>query len=461
MNNKKYGLILSIVFLLIIITVGFTIYNDRTISTITLDINPSIKINLGRNEKVKSIVPLNKDAKEIVNGNFKGKSLDNVLVSITNKIIEKGYVNENNTIEIIVYSSGSVSNESIKHILEKDFGEKQVSPNITVIESITSEDEKLAKKYGITPAKASYISTIIKDNENIDFKALSDKSVRELSVTKQTGKYCDFGYTLEGDFCTKEISRETADYGKVCPNGYYEHEGICYEDIIAIEIDVYECNGDLTLTSDNKCVGKIYEDAISNFTCEKGDLIPRGSARYRNFRDSGDRDQLVCEDKSNAVAPTLRCLTNPGHIMIGGKCANGPAPTINGGCPNGDSVVNGGCYSIDDEDQWVCPDGNIYEKSKGSYEELCPDTFKYTIAIGNYSCSDGYILEGNKCTKQYEEPARNKRICPSGYSMLDNGRCINYSNTKEKLDGNVCNKENSRLEGNVCVLLEIIDARQN
>ena len=88
--------------------------------------------------------------------------------------------------------------------------------------------------------------------------------------------------------------------------------------------------------------------------------------------------------------------------MIGGKCANGPAPLINGGCPNGDTVINGGCYTIDDEDQWVCPNGSIYEKSKGTYVDLCPDTFTYREPeIKGYSCNEEFKFVDNKCKKKY------------------------------------------------------------
>ena len=41
--------------LLLIEICGFIIWNNRIVSTITLDINPSIEINLTINEKVKSI----------------------------------------------------------------------------------------------------------------------------------------------------------------------------------------------------------------------------------------------------------------------------------------------------------------------------------------------------------------------------------------------------------------------
>ena len=60
---KKKIIIPVIVCLIIIIGItGFIIWNNRTVSTITMDINPSIEINLNRNDRVNSIVALNNEA---------------------------------------------------------------------------------------------------------------------------------------------------------------------------------------------------------------------------------------------------------------------------------------------------------------------------------------------------------------------------------------------------------------
>ena len=64
MKNK---LLLIIPVLLVIIgAFGFILWNNRTISTITMDINPSIEIHLNKRNKVKKVVALNKDAKEYI-----------------------------------------------------------------------------------------------------------------------------------------------------------------------------------------------------------------------------------------------------------------------------------------------------------------------------------------------------------------------------------------------------------
>ena len=224
----KKKIIIPIGIVALFLVIGFIIFdNNKIVSTITLDINPSIEINLTRNEKVKSVVALNEDAKEIVNGNLKGKSIDDTLKQITDNLIEKGYVAEENFLEIILYSEGDISNKELETKLKETLEKKKIDSNITTIKKVSKEDEELAKKYDVSPAKISYIKSIIKDNENINIEDLSNKSVSELKETKETGKYCDKGYTLEGDWCLKEKERISATSSEVCPHGYAEHEGKC------------------------------------------------------------------------------------------------------------------------------------------------------------------------------------------------------------------------------------------
>ena len=150
----KKKIIIPIGIVALFLVIGFIIFdNNKIVSTITLDINPSIEINLTRNEKVKSVVALNEDAKEIVNGNLKGKSIDDTLKQITDNLIEKGYVAEENFLEIILYSEGDISNKELETKLKETLEKKKIDSNITTIKKVSKEDEELAKKYDVSPAK--------------------------------------------------------------------------------------------------------------------------------------------------------------------------------------------------------------------------------------------------------------------------------------------------------------------
>jgi len=288
---KKKIIISSVVVLVLILgIIGFYIWDNRVISTITLDINPSVEINLKRGNKVKSIKALNSDAKDIISG-VKGKKLDKALETLTNNVIEKGYANEGEVV-ILISSDGNVKNKTIEETLKSSFDKKNIPVEVITIKNITKEDEELAKKYNITPAKASYIKSVVKENEHLEIKDLIDKSVKELNYTKESGLYCNPGYNLDGDRCYKEIERISASNGEVCPAEYNEYNGKCYHETGTVEGKNYTCPEGRTL-KDNKCVIREVEEAFKEMVCKDGYQFIDG--RCLNLNMTKDKQPgLVC-----------------------------------------------------------------------------------------------------------------------------------------------------------------------
>ena len=456
---KKKIIIFIIVCLIILIgAIGFVFWNNRVVSTITLDINPSIEIVLNKEGKVAKVIALNNDSKDIISKDLKRKSLDDALDIIANNIIEKGYVDEDH-IEIIIYSNGNVNSNDVEFKIKDSFSKRQVGVQAIVISNVTKEDEKLAKEYNVSPAKIAYVKSIIQDNENITIDNLADRTIRELDETKSTGFYCDKDYDLEGSVCIKEIKRFKAKYDIMCPNGYSEYEGKCYEDTMVIDKDEWRCNEPLKYDGE-KCTYTEVIDVKPQYECEIGELHKKGDL----FLIGGikNAEKYYCVDKSTGKKPTMRCLNNKNHIMINGKCYNGPAPVINGGCPNGDVKRNGGCYSLDNEDQWECPDGNIYMRSRETVPELCPDTFTYRAPkIVGYSCPDGYNQDNKKCTLTRNEEAFREKDCPSGYTLVEDRMCLNKNKTTKKISGYYCEEERAALVDTECIIYDEKEAYHN
>lgn len=434
--KKKIMIPIIVVLILVIGIVSFILFNSRTVTTITLDINPSIEINLTRNEKVKSIVALNEEAKEIIGDNLKEKSLDDTLNIITDNLIEKGYANEDELLEIVLYSEGNISNEKLETKLKETLEKKQISSNIITIDKISKEDEEFAKKYNVSPAKISYIKTIIQDNKNVNLEDLANKPVSELKETKETGKYCDEGYTLEGDWCLKEKERISATSGEVCPRGYAEHEGKCYEETKAIVSKKYICNDGFNLV-DNKCVMNEVTDASEK--CN-----------------SGDYDNGYCVRKELIGNAEEYCRLTPAtDILMNHKCY-GPKPTINGGCLNGDKLMNGGCVDMNSyyTSDYRCESGDLESDHK------CYKTIK--SLPDSYYCEGNAKLEGTKCIITRVEDPRKEMTCPNGTIPIDDGsRCLNLNKTVAKESGFICEGENSRLKDNQCIIYEMKEAKNN
>ena len=437
MKKKVIIPIIVVVLVLIVGCIGFILFNNnKIVSTITLDINPSIEINLNKDNKVMSIIALNDDAKDIISDDLKGKTLNDALNNITDNLIEKGYANEDELLEVILYTDGNVSNKQIEEKLSKTLKEKNIDSDIIIVEKVTKEEKELAKKYNISPAKVSYIKSITKENENVSLEELANKSVTELKETKQTGKYCDQGYFLEGDMCYKEIDRKPAGNGEICPRGYTEYEGKCYEEIKAIESNNYICGEGFKLVN-NKCVMNEVTNAYGK--CN-----------------SGNYDNGYCVSKELIGNAEEYCRLTPAtDILMNHKCY-GPKPTINGGCANGDKLMNGGCVDMNSyySSDYRCKDGDLESDNK------CYRTIKTTP--NSYYCDEDAKLEGTKCIINRTENPRKEMTCPSGTKALDDGsRCVNLNKTINKVSGFVCEGENTRLKGNDCIIYEIIEAKQN
>ena len=181
--SKIKKIIFIIVLILIILGIsifGFLYYKTNQVATIlTMDINPSISISLNYKNKVLKVEGLNKDGKELLKDNkLNGNTLENAIEDITKKVIDKGYITENdNYILINVY--GSSIEDKVITLINKQFKENNTKCNI-IIQETNEESTKNAEKYGISESKASYIEDVIKEHNNMTFEDLKDKTINEI-----------------------------------------------------------------------------------------------------------------------------------------------------------------------------------------------------------------------------------------------------------------------------------------
>ena len=95
------------------------------------------------------------------------------------------------------------------------------------------------------------------------------------------------------------------------------------------------------------------------------------------------------------------------------------------------------------------------------------DDYCYTVLsdvnpiASGFKCEDGMILNEGKCIKEEKEGAEHEKICPNGYTLVNNGRCINYNKTTKKEKGLICDGENTKLKGNSCIIYEMIEANHS
>lgn len=112
MNKKKLlisGGILLVILVICVITflviknksnnVTNEVKFDKTVaSTITMDVNPSIKVEVNKDSKVINVLALNEDAKTLISDDLKEKDVNEVIKTLTTRLITVGYFKDDATI---------------------------------------------------------------------------------------------------------------------------------------------------------------------------------------------------------------------------------------------------------------------------------------------------------------------------------------------------------------------------
>ena len=439
MKNK---IIVFIICLIITIIGIFLINKKELVYKITLDINPSIEISINRNLKVIDIKPLNNDAKDIISDDLNGKKLEDAINILSNNIISNGYI-KNDEVTILMYVEGSINKDDIKDKVINSFVNKNILTRLINIENVSSDDKKLANLYNISISKASYINSI-KEEIDISVDDLINKPISELEKVKDSKHYCDKDYTLIGAECYKKTYETEPIMGLVCPNNYYEYNGICYKkgDVIVTDKDI--CDNDFTLVN-NRCVRKIIKEKEG--ICEN----------------SYDFNSHMCIENVY-IGDAYEYCRDSGRTLYEHKCL-ATKPTINGGCLGSDKLLNGKCVNMKNDyymAEWMCPNGKTNSNQDGSLmfeDNKCYDEKK--IEPKSYGCSEGYTLIDDKCVMEEVFLPMKEHLCKKGYSLIDNDICINFDETIDKEKGLVCNIENSRLEDNKCIIYDIKESKHN
>ena len=461
---KKIIIILGVLLLLVVGGISFYLFNNRVVKTVTLDINPSIELGLDKNDKVVKAKAINEDAKKIIDKNIKGKSLNDTIEIIVDKVIENGYIKDND-VSVLVYTEGMNENEKNEIIksFEDNFSNKEINAKMIVVNEISNQDKDLAKKYDITPAKASYINAILENNKDLDVEDLSSKNVKELEETKETGKYCEIGYSLEGDFCYKKIGEESVQSGMICPEGYTEYNDACYEETRHIETGKFVCRDEFKMV-DGKCVRERKFDATpTKYECKTGEPITKGEVGLATL-ESGPARDVICVDKSKLTHPVNVCDLpsddSTERMSSGGRCYWHRAPVIAEGCP-GKIQIGSMCWD-DATNIYICPYSGSNPTKYNSTNGYCIGNNKYTDAtVSEYKCPENEkaVVEGKYCVVREKEEPQPETTCPTGYTKpKDSDRCINLSNKKSKIQGYVCDKDNSKIENGKCIIYDIKEA---
>lgn len=164
--------------------------NNAVASLVSLDVNPSIQLEVNKNEKVLSATPMNDDGAEILDGmDLKGTQADVAMYAIIGSLLQHGYVDElANSILITVEDDDKARGEKLQQELtaQADAALANAQVNGAVLAQTLQNSEELSQKaqeYGISTGKAALIQAIVEGSNNTKtFEDLVGLSINELNL---------------------------------------------------------------------------------------------------------------------------------------------------------------------------------------------------------------------------------------------------------------------------------------
>ncbi len=163
-------------------------------SVVSLDVNPSIQLQVNKSEKVLSAQALNQDAEVILDGmDLKGTQLKVAVNAIVGSLLQNGYLDRlSSAILISVEDDDALRAARLESDLTAEVGTalQNASAGAAILSQIFSTDtdlNTLAQSSSISVGKAAMVRDIQAMNSQLDFDALSALSVEELKQLRETG----------------------------------------------------------------------------------------------------------------------------------------------------------------------------------------------------------------------------------------------------------------------------------
>jgi len=204
-NNfiKAFGSIAAL--FLLVFTFFNTMKYEQAYAIVSLDINPSIQMEVDSNKKVLKVEGVNDDGKAMDFADIKGLDIDEGIQQIKGKLVEKKYLDTNNEVLVGVAftnnEDNSIYEESLKEAIRSTFNTEDITyvkADKNEVEEAKTEGISLGRykakesisvnqeaKSNIGKAPVKEITALIKDKENViqwDAKDEKTSAVPEINT---------------------------------------------------------------------------------------------------------------------------------------------------------------------------------------------------------------------------------------------------------------------------------------
>jgi len=189
--------------------------DHAVVSTISLDVNPSIELTVNRKERVLDATARNKDGEKILSGmELEGSHMDVAVNAILGSMLRNGYLTDvaNSILVSVDGKDASQLQEKLTHQINSllsgsNFTGAVLGQTLTKGAGL----ENLADENNISVGKAQLISQIIADNPQHTFDELAKLSINELTLLSESSKVKLEAVSAEGTASQKGyIGRDAA-----------------------------------------------------------------------------------------------------------------------------------------------------------------------------------------------------------------------------------------------------------
>jgi uncharacterized membrane protein YkoI len=174
---------------------GFFLFTNVTPSvyaTIALDVNPSIELNVDKQNKVLSVIVNNEDANVLLQElQLKNVTLDDAVLQIMDSMVQFGYLDSTkNSVLVSVKGKDAklefVMKQRTKQLLMQAFSGSSIIGSI-ITQSLVEDEltKELIENYGISKGKARIIEKIIELDPRMTVQGLVQLSINDLNLLVQ------------------------------------------------------------------------------------------------------------------------------------------------------------------------------------------------------------------------------------------------------------------------------------
>lgn len=270
-------------------------------AVVSFDVNPSIELDVDKNEKIISAVGLNDEGREVLGGmELEGSGFDVAVNAIIGSMLQHGYLDD--TANSILLSVSGVDGYDADTLQAKltDNVNRLLKDCSVLSQNVSDADGDLvekAEKYGITVGKARLISEIVSSDSRHSFEELVGLTINELNLISG-------GKPLSGISAQGQASDKSYIGNDAALSAALTHAGLSRDDVKNIEIELDYEYGLMVYEVEFESGSAEYEYGID---ARSGDIIWVENEDGYSFRQG--RPNFISTDKAKAAALSHAGLT--------------------------------------------------------------------------------------------------------------------------------------------------------